>query len=398
MFRYFPDQKYLVPMTVFGFATSLLFVADRTNLFLKENKQYDALTFGVLCLAALAAGCATMKPADKGDLGFLNRDQTDEWKGWMQIAILIYHYVGASKVSGIYNPIRVLVAAYLFMSGYGHLSFFVKKADFGFARVANILIRLNLLTVVLSYLMDTDYLSYYFSPLVTICASPSPSPTSLSLSRSPSLTHLAPPRLAGFGIIWVTLWAGHKFNGNSAFLLVKLVVAAALTACFFEVPGPLDKTFDVINTVFRTNWNAGEWRFRQTLDMWIVWVGMATAFAFLKIKEHRLADDPRWPTWSRLTVIISALAMGGYFAFELTRESKFVYNASHPYVSAVPVLAFIVLRNATPWLRSTSSRFFIYFGQCSLETFIIQFHFFIAGECVLSLSLSLLPLPPRASS
>lgn len=138
--------------------------------------------------------------------------------------------------------------------------------------------------------------------------------------------------------------------------------------------------------MFRTNWNAGEWRFRQTLDMWIVWVGMATAFAFLKIKEHRLADDPRWPTWSRLTVLVSALAMGGYFAFELTRESKFVYNASHPYVSAVPVLAFVVLRNATPWLRSTSSRFFIYFGQCSLETFIIQFHFFIAGECVLSLS------------
>ncbi|GAA5913896.1 hypothetical protein JCM8208_004991 [Rhodotorula glutinis] len=351
VFRYFPDQKYLVPMTVFGFATSLLFVADRTNLFLKENKQYDALTFGVLCLAALAAGCATMKPAEK-DLGFLNRDQTDEWKGWMQIAILIYHYVGASKVSGIYNPIRVLVAAYLFMSGYGHLSFFVKKADFGFARVANILIRLNLLTVVLSYLMDTDYLSYYFSPLVTIW----------------------------FGIIWVTLWAGHKFNGNSAFLVVKLVVAAALTACFFELPGPLEKTFGVINTVFATNWNAAEWRFRQTLDMWIVWVGMVTAFAFLKIKEHRIPDDPRWATWARTSIVASALALAGYFAFELSRESKFVYNASHPYVSAVPVLAFIVLRNATPWLRSTSSRFFIYFGQCSLETFILQFHFFIAGD------------------
>ncbi|GJN94627.1 hypothetical protein Rhopal_007710-T1 [Rhodotorula paludigena] len=351
VFRFFPDQKYLMPFTVFGFSVAFLFVADRTNLFLKENKQYDPIAFTVMCLAALAAGVVTLKPPEK-DLGFLNREQTDEWKGWMQIAILIYHYVGASKISGIYNPIRVLVAAYLFMSGYGHLSFFLKKADFGFARVANIMIRLNLLTVVLAYLMDTDYLSYYFSPLVTIW----------------------------FGIIWVTLWLGHKHNDKPAFLLSKLVVAAALTAVFFEIPGPLEKTFELINTVFATNWNAGEWRFRQTLDMWIVWVGMLTAYAFIKIKEYRVPDDPRWPQWVQWTTIASGLTMAGYFVFELTRESKFVYNAYHPYVSILPVLAWCVLRNATPWLRSTSSKFFIFFGQCSLETFILQFHLFIAGD------------------
>ena len=72
-----------MPLSIFGLATFLIFVADRTPIWLKEQKQYDPWVFGAWLVFALMFGLSTMKRADN-DLGFLNREQSDEWKGWMQ--------------------------------------------------------------------------------------------------------------------------------------------------------------------------------------------------------------------------------------------------------------------------------------------------------------------------
>lgn len=176
------------------------------------------------------------------------------------------------------------------------------------------------------------------------------------------------------------MWAGNKYNDRTYFLLGKLVVAAALTGVYFTLDGPLETSFQLINYVFSTSWNAKEWRFRVALDLWVVWGGMLTAFAFIKIKEARLTERMEWDTWQRYSIIASGVTMVGYFLFELTRESKFVYNVYHPYISIFPILAYAVLRNSTKYLRSTSSTFFIFFGQCSLETFILQFYIFLSAD------------------
>lgn len=64
-------------------AVAVIYMADRSWFWLKEQKQFDPWAFGFLNIFFLAIGLATVKRADK-DLGFLNREQTDEWKGWMQ--------------------------------------------------------------------------------------------------------------------------------------------------------------------------------------------------------------------------------------------------------------------------------------------------------------------------
>jgi len=68
---------------VFSAGLALIFIGDRTAFWSKEQKQFDPWTFGFLCLISLSIGFLTVRHSDK-DLGFLNREQTDEWKGWMQ--------------------------------------------------------------------------------------------------------------------------------------------------------------------------------------------------------------------------------------------------------------------------------------------------------------------------
>ena len=110
--------------------------------------------------------------------------------GWMQLVILIYHMTGASQVVPLYMQMRVLVSSYLFLTGFGHLSFFwnggtasfprlfqVKQSNFLFPQhkklmtyllwFEQVLFRMNLMTVVICLCMNRPYQSYYFVPLVS---------------------------------------------------------------------------------------------------------------------------------------------------------------------------------------------------------------------------------------
>lgn len=271
----------------------------------------------------------------------------------MQFTVLIYHYTGASTESAIYGVIRVIVAAYLFMTGFGHTVYFLKTKDYSFKRLVGVLIRLNLLSCVLPFMMGTHYLFYYFAPLCSYW----------------------------FLVVYGTLRAGEKYNSSIIFLLVKIFLASMLSAALTNFPGLLETIFDVFGFVARTEWDAADWRLRVSLDMWIVFVGMLVAIVSVRVDEGSSYTSAKW--WvsaRRYAVVGSAVALPLFFLFQITRETKYVYNAYHPYVSFIPILAFIVLRNATPRLRNVHSRVFAWLGKMSLETFTLQFHIWMAAD------------------
>ncbi|KAF9420711.1 hypothetical protein BGZ94_009049 [Podila epigama] len=347
---YFPSLAILKAMAIMAGAVAYMYFSDRTSLFGKSNKMYSTPSFVFLMALSVAAGCLSLKKADK-DQVFLNRDQTDEWKGWMQIVILIYHYMGASSVSVIYNPVRMLVASYLFMTGFGHFIFFYKKADFGFVRVASILTRLNLLTVLLTYTMDTTYISYYFAPLVSFF----------------------------YLIIYGMMYIGHAHNKKPVFMLSKIVITAVLTAACIQTPVVLDTIFACLRFFFSVTWSVTEWRFRLQLDVWIVFIGALFAYGFIKAQEMAITAHPQWSAIKSAVVTLSAVGLLGYFIFEAT-VTKFEYNVYHPHISWIPILSFVILRNSTASLRNTTSTVYSFIGKCSLETFIGQFHMWLAGD------------------
>lgn len=53
-----------------------------------------------------------------------------------QVLFLLYHYFAASE---IYNAIRIFIAAYVWMTGFGNFSYYYIRKDFSLARFAQVI-------------------------------------------------------------------------------------------------------------------------------------------------------------------------------------------------------------------------------------------------------------------
>lgn len=360
-----PLEVFLQSFCKLGLIMAYFYMCDRANLFMKENKFYTHSTFFIPIIYILVLG--VFYNENTKETKVLNREQTDEWKGWMQLVILIYHISGASTFLPVYMHIRVLVAAYLFQTGYGHFSYFWVKGDFGIHRVCQVLFRLNFLVVVLCIVMDRPYQFYYFVPLVTVW----------------------------FMVIYVTLalWPQiiqKKANGNCLWhfgLLLKLAFLL-LCICFLAYSqGAFEKIFSLwpLSKCFELKGNVYEWWFRWRLDRYVVFHGMLFAFIYLALQKRQILSEGKGePLFSskisNFLLFISVVSFLTYSIWASSCKNKAECNELHPSVSVVQILAFILIRNIPGYARSVYSSFFAWFGKISLELFICQYHIWLAAD------------------
>ncbi|KAF4978628.1 hypothetical protein FZEAL_5031 [Fusarium zealandicum] len=354
-------------LDVATFITALLacYWADRTQSFAKGSKEYVTFDFNLLTILCFIAGFILLAkskpppprpgsqvapaPATLEDMKPLSRDQTDEWKGWMQAIILVYHWTGASRDLNIYVGVRLLVAAYLFQTGYGHAVFFSTKKDFSFKRVAAVLLRLNLLSCALPFVMNTDYMFYYFAPLVSFW----------------------------FIIIYALFAIGQKYNDNTYALLVKIGISAVICPGVMLWTPVLEWVFSILSLVFHIEWDLHEWQFRLGLDGFIVYVGILMGIASVRTKIYNKILTESYG----LAGVAGLLSLPAYWWVAVSSaETKQDYTSLHPIFSFIPIMGFIAARNISPLARTWYSRSFGWLGRCSLETFTLQFHILLAAD------------------
>ena len=373
----FSDNARPVLRAFSGFSAmiALQYASDRTHL-LEQVERLDLvdhnlkgmlLLIGLIGLVTIRRSQPTKKPATGENAPtqpFLSRDQTNEWKGWMQALIITYHYNKAWTALWFWEVIRLAVSSYLFLTGFGHTLFFLQKEDYSFRRVAGVMTRTNLLPVTLSYVMRTRWLLYYYMPLSTFW----------------------------FLVVYATLAIAPGLNKNRWTLICKIIASATLVRTFITTHDLPETFVRLLTLTFRMSFDARAFfDYRVRIDEYIVYVGMLSAILYLWLKEVLYSErrhDKRTETLRRLfpwlktaTIALAALTLP-YFWHKV--GANFTKPADwtdwQPIIGPIPVLCFVVLRNAHPVLRNYHSAAFAWLGRYSGEMYTMQNHIWLAGD------------------
>lgn len=342
------------------------FICDRTNFFMKENKYYSEFSFWLPIGYVTVLGLFFTE--DSKFTKVLHRDQLNEWKGWMQLVILVYHVTGASRILVINMHIKVLISSYLFLLGYEQFYYVWQRSDISIVSFFRNLFQLNFMTVTLCLCMNRPYQFYYFGPL-------------LSFWYLMIYCFLAfPPH--------ITAQNSENNVMQYFYLLIKFI-------CLFSVLTILFMSEVFFEKVFVTRpWKAlfvttdddiHEWWSRWKLDRYSALYGMCFSVIMILAQRYNIFDDNNHSNLLSRGLAVSStlgaiIGLGSYITFTFLCRNELECSEIHSYIVFIPIVSYVFLRNISGVLRTRYSSLFAWFGEISLELFISQYHIWLAAD------------------
>ncbi|XP_068754362.1 uncharacterized protein [Montipora capricornis] len=349
-------DSFLSSIATFGSIMFFFYLCDDKHYFPVAERIYsrDLFWFLVLLLFSVAAGFTRKLTTDK----ILNREQTEEWKGWMQVMFVWYHYFKAAET---YNAIRIFIAAYVWMTGFGNFSFFWVKKDFSLYRVLKMLFRLNFLVVVTCLVVRNEYMLYYICPMHTFW----------------------------FLSVYCFMRLLNNWNDDPKKMAVKFAVYFFIIFLLFDVPGVGEIVFKPFRFILKYQNSLHEWMFRAGLDHYATLLGMLCAYFhpnFEKLMRYLDEKQSANSTVIRFGIALVCLCAFTVWARYIFVLEKYEYNKLHPYFSFIPLLSFIFLRNMFPFFRKYYLHMFTWLGKITLETYISQLHIYLQDNAKMLIS------------